>query len=902
MNKTLLKAIPHVVAVLVFVSLSCWYFAPYFSGYELVQSDINHFIGMSKEVQDFKLLNDDQALWTDSQFGGMPAYQISVEHKGNLVRWVDWLIKLGLPRPVGILFMAMLGFYILCLCLRINPWLGILGGVAFGLSSINILYLEAGHVSKVNAIAYMAPVLGGLLLTMRGKYLFGGLLTALFLALHLSANHLQMTYYLVFLLLFAGIAQGIQLLVEGKAQQLLRSAAVLACAAVLAFLPAASNIMTTYEYSKHSTRGASELTINPDGTDKIAGAEEGLDPDYILEYSMGRGEVFSLLIPDVKGGQYERISKDDLPDDVSQFGKDALPQIGVRYFGDQSFSGGAFYFGVIMIMLFIMGIVLSKGYLRWGLVLLTIIAVVLSWREPTGLTMFFLESVPGFAKFRDTKMMLVVVQVIVPLMAVLGLQRLFFSGEEKKALLKPSLIAAGGFTLVMLLFMASPTTFFEFSAQDQEAGFSQILTQSGIQGAQLENAVYELVDDLEKTRIHIFKADATRAFVLSLVAALLIFIYVKNVVRPEVIIGVFVLLVIGDMVTVDLRYLNNDKLTKSDIDKSGIRGKKVGDYASYEKSYDKFFPFTPGVADKQVFDREKLRFDDLADDQETLFKAYLERFDETPRNKDLIEEIAGFGALNLRTDYRVLSIIRRGGGINPTQDAETPYLHKSIGGYHGAKLRRYQDVLSWYVMGEMQKFVSNFNSLGPYEAFKQTQMLNMLNTRYIVADETRPVLFNSEANGAAWFVKEVQSAKNADEEITLLGNIDTKEVAIVDEQFAHLLPQTVSRDSSAYISLESYSPNRLSYSVASNVDQVAVFSEIYYADGWQAYLDDQPVEHFRTNYILRGLTVPKGEHSIEFVFDPPSYKTGMWLSLIGSLALLLSFSVVMFMEFRKLEL
>ena len=358
MKVKLLKALPHIAAILLFASISIAYFSPVLDGYTLKQGDIENFMGMSKELRDYRELTGEEALWTNAAFGGMPAYQISVIHNSNLLKQVDRLYSLYLPRPINLMFMAMLGFYILLLCMRVNPWVAIPGAIAFGLGTIHVMYIGAGHVGKVKAIAYMAPVLGGMLLTLRGKLIGGAALTALFVGLQLSANHLQMTYYLLYLLLFVGVAEAVRLIKEGQLNYLLKSAGVLAIAALLGVLPSMSNLLTTYEYSKYTTRGESELTITPNGDPRED--QVGLDKAYILDYSLARGEFWSMWIADAKGGSSGYIGNDrTLLKTVGRDYQEAISQQN-RYWGDQRFAGGSFYFGAAVVFLFLLSLVFLK--------------------------------------------------------------------------------------------------------------------------------------------------------------------------------------------------------------------------------------------------------------------------------------------------------------------------------------------------------------------------------------------------------------------------------------------------------------------------------------------------------------------------------------------------------------
>jgi len=882
MKHILLKSIPHVAAVVVYTLVALWYFSPYMDGYELEQGDINNFLGMSKEIKDYEHLTGDHADWTNQIFGGMPGTQISPDGQGNWMKFVDNVLKLGMNRPSGIIFMCMLGLYILGLCMKINPWVCLIGGVAFGLASFNFLYIQAGHMSKVNALAYMAPVLGGVLLTLRGKYWLGGAVTALFLALHLTANHLQMTYYLIFLLLFAGVAEAIKMILANQYQQLVRAALVLIGAAFLAFLPSSSTIINTYNYSEHTTRGTSELTLNPGDAEKEEAAE-GLDPDYILEYSMGRGEVWSLMIPNVKGGQTNYVGEKAKDLNIGDEFLEQIMYYAPTYWGRQSFTGGAFYYGCIIVMLFALGMVISKDRMKWGLLALVFVAIVLSWRDPTSLTDFFINSVPGFAKFRDTKMMLVVVQIIMPMVAMMGIDRIVRQQGNLRPLFKPVMISVGAIGAILVFFTASPDTFFNFERDEDQAHFESILVNGGITNQdQIRIASMDAVDELVPYRIGVFKADALRSLLFCLAGIALLFATMKKWLDYRLLIAGLGLLMIWDLVSVDLRYLNKDKIDRKQAE---LRpDKKAGDYLSFTKAYKKYYPHAPGIADQQILDKEKVRFDNFEDVSEKIYASRLSSFEDAPRNKELIATISDYGALGLLSDYRVYTIVSGGSPMNPTQDARTPFFHKSVGGYHGAKLMRFQDLLSYHISFETNNFISNFNTLGPYAAFDSTQVMNMLNVRYIIADESRPAIFNSSSNGNAWFVNDVVSVSTADEEISSLGDINTKTQAVIHDDFADLLPSKIQADSSGYITLENYSPQRITYLSSASSEQLAVFSEMWYPEGWKAYIDGKEVDHYRANYALRALTIPEGEHEIEFVYKPTDLAA---IGVLGSVLLLM---------------
>jgi len=448
-------------------------------------------------------------------FGGMPAYQISVEHSSNFLIIVDSILKLGLPRPIGILFMAMLGFYIFALCMRINPWLGILGAIAFGFSTINILYLAGGHMTKVNAIVYMAPALGGMLLAFRGKWLLGSIIFAMFFGLNLTANHLQMTYYLVFLLTAVAIGEGVRLLIQKEYISLGKVIAALSLGTILAVLPSASNLMTTLEYSKHTTRGATDLTIKPK-TPGNSQAQEGLNKNYILEYNFGPGEFLSMLSPNAKGEKGDYLGNDEVAmENVDSQYSEQIAQMN-RYWGGQSSSGGAFYFGVVMLTFFILGLMLIKDSLKWSFLAMSILAILLASNDPGGINDFFINKFPLYNKFRDSKMILSLLQVMIPALGILFLDRLFKKSEliENK---KVYLYVTGGVVFSVILLYVFPSLSGSFLRVDEVKQFNDAM--KGNQDVSQLNGLKQALID---TRISLYKSDLARSIFLVLHLLLLI--------------------------------------------------------------------------------------------------------------------------------------------------------------------------------------------------------------------------------------------------------------------------------------------------------------------------------------------------------------------------------------------
>ena len=425
------KLIPHGIAILVFLGFSAIYFSPVWEGNQLIQSDVKQYQGAAKEITDYRMVNGEEALWTNGMFSGMPAYQISVKHSGNYIAKIGEFMRLGLPVPVGILFVTMFGFYILGLCLKVKPWVAIVGALAFGFASFNILYLGAGHLTKVNAVSFMAPTLGGFLLATRGKWLWGSIVFSFFLALNLSANHFQISYYLMIMLVIVALGEGVRLIIEKKAVYLVKTSAALILGGMLAILPSASNLLTTYEYAKYSTRGDSEITVTPDSKPKAKKAKTGLDKSYILEYNFGPGEALSLFIPNAKGGSGGYIENNEIAME-SINDPTYLDQIGQfnQYWGGQLFSGGAIYLGAVAFLLFFVSLFLTQDFLKFPAILLFILCILLSLKSGS-LNNWFIDHFPLYNKFRDTKMILVILQVLVPLMGMLLLDN-FWKKESNE--------------------------------------------------------------------------------------------------------------------------------------------------------------------------------------------------------------------------------------------------------------------------------------------------------------------------------------------------------------------------------------------------------------------------------------------------------------------------------------
>lgn len=874
MKEFLLKALPHAVAVILFVVLSSAFFSPAYNGYELRQGDIDQFLGMSKELRDLREFYDEDALWTNTMFSGMPAYQISLQQTANVPSMILRMVRTAFPGSVGTLFIAMLSFYILGLCMRINPWLSMLGGIAFGFASINILYLGAGHASKVNAIALMPGVLGGVIYTFRGKLLAGVALTVLFLSMQIAAGHPQMTYYLAFLIGFVVIGEIIRLGLNGEWTKGVKIGAVLAIGAVIAVLPNMTSLLSTLEYSKYSTRGETELSIRPEGQEFKDAPSEGLDKDYILQYSMSRGEFWSLMIPNVKGGAGGAIgSNKKVMSTVDRQYRQQVEQSN-HYWGEQYFSGGAFYFGAIIMALFLIGFFVVKDRIKWAFLAVSLLAIVLSWKDASFVTDFFLNTVPGFAKFRDTKMMLVVIQVVAPLLALLTIQEIWNGIEaERKKWLYAGL---GTVAFLFVLFLAAPNAIFDFISPDEKARFTEFAATA--ESAEQSTFIKGFVEELKQARMTIFRADAMRSFLFAILAMGLLFALFLKKVKGEIVVGILAVLVLVDLWGVDRRYMDNEKQGR--------------EYVHWRKEIDKMYPHNANPADLAILQTEMQLNPDIPKEmQEKVQMKQEEVGRKLEKDYEKVRHAVQFGVLDLNTNYRVLNI------QNPFNDARTSYFHKSLGGYHGAKLRRYQELIEFHLSPELQRFMSTANTLGP-AVLQGMEFSNMLNAKYLLLDPGGQPLPNPHANGNAWFVEDIELVPTADDEMEELYTFESKRTAIVHDEFETIVPDAIVLDSTATISMTSYAPDHIEYEATCAKEQFAVFSEIWYPAGWRCYIDGEEVPYARVNYVLRGVTVPSGSHQLEFIFLPSVHATGQMLSGIGSVLVLLIIGGALLMTWR----
>lgn len=896
--------LPHAIAIAVFILMSSIYFSPVWNGRQIKQADVSKYQGAAKEITDYRLLNNDEALWTNSMFGGMPAYQISTEHQGNWIAKVGSMLRLGLPAPVGILFVSFLGFYILALCMRISPYIALVGALASGFASFNLLYIGAGHVTKVIAVSYMAPTLGGMLLAFRGKWLLGGAVFALFLALNISANHLQITYYLFIMLGVVAVAEAIRLIVAKQFKDLLKVVGVLGVSTVLSVLPSASNLMTTYEYAKYSTRGDSEISIASEGAKAQGKAKSGLEKDYILEYNYGPGEFLSLMIPNAKGGSAYLLGMDEFAMasiEDSEFAEGVGRSN--HYWGEQAFSGGAIYIGAVAGFLFILGLFLVKDSLRFPFFALALLCILLS--SKTGdLNLWFIDHFPMYNKFRDTKMILVIMQVIVPLMGMLLLDKLVKKEAlEGTQIYRLSVVGTGTFLMISLFLV--PSLSGSFISKGEEKMFQEAKAQQGEQVSAYKKTLIE-------ARQSVYRSDAGRTAALCLLSAGLVVVLLMMKFNPWIAVGVFGVLIAGDQIGIGRRYLSENNVTGEDnyVDKAELAQ-----------------PYAPSNADLAILAKERSKVPQ--------FNAAKERFKGLFEEKDMYSEenrevMAEFSALQLGSNYRVIT------SNNPFNETNTSFFHKSIGGYHGAKIKRYQQVVEFYLnkelssyQNELFKFALTSDSTGSliqqWNGIKDpnqqgefvnrvleatdfskasvsvsSPVLDMMNAQYLITGAGNAPYFNTHANGNAWFVNELVPVGSANDALQGLGKINTRRQAIWEKTDGKVAPaKAYLTDSNDRIQMTKYATKEIQYTSQSAHKGFAVFSEIYYPDGWKCYIDGKEVPYTRVNFILRGVEITAGKHQIAWRFEPESYLKGSTYSMIGSLVLLLGFLGITGLELRN---
>lgn len=816
------KLLPDLIAILAFVLLSFAYFFPAdIENRILFQHDTAAGAGAGQEVKEYYEQTGERSRWTNSLFGGMPMYQIAPSYDSTKsLQWVQKAYQLFLPDYVCLTFMLMLGFYILLRVFGIPVWLAGLGGIMWAFSSYFFILISAGHIWKFITLAYVPPTIAGIVLAYRGKLLWGGILTALFVALQITSNHVQMSYYFFFVILFFVGAYFEKAWRTKTLPQFFKASAVLIVAALVGIAANVSNLYHTYAYSKETMRGKSELVQTGDAAKQTS---SGLDRDYITQWSYGIDETLTLLVPNFKGGASAALSQSETAMSKANPMYSSLYGSLTQYFGTQPMTSGPVYVGAFVLFLFVLGCFIVKGPLKWALIGATFFSIVLSWgKNFMPLTDFFIDYVPLYNKFRAVSSILVIAEFTIPLLAIFALKRLLEEPEilkqEKKPLGISLLLTAG----IALLLAVAPGSIGSGYVPAQEA---QMLQNAVNQQMIPANELSGILANLEEMRAELVSSDALRSFIIIGIGCSLLWLYASGKLRSSLTIAGITILCLADMWGVNKRYLNDAQFVPHSI--------------------------------------------------------RTETFTKTNTDELILQDTS--------LDYRVLNF-----ATSTFDDNNTSYWHKSVGGYHPAKLRRYQEMIEHHISPEMQAAYKAIATAGgemdSVDANK-FRVLNMLNTKYFIFPagqqrQTVPIL-NPHAYGNAWFVNKVQYVNNANEEIDALDSIIPTETAVVDARFKDVLKGATEsyKDSLSSICLTSYAPNRLTYETNNAQDGIAVFSEIYYPDGWHVTIDGQPAELARADYILRTMYVPAGQHTIEMRFDPTSLHVTEGIAY-GALALL----------------
>nr|WP_315421319.1 YfhO family protein [uncultured Pedobacter sp.] len=819
----------HLAIIAFFVVITFAYFSPVLQGKAPQQGDVLQAKAMQKEIMDIKAKDGKGPLWTNQMFGGMPAYQIWVQYPLNITTYGIDVIKGIFPDPVGTVLLYLLGAYLLFCVLKINPWLAAAGAIAFAFTSYNFIIIAAGHSNKALAIGFFAPILAAIILTLRGRYLVGGSLLALFMALEIRSNHIQMTYYLFIALFILGC---IELYHAFKAKQLPafgKSVAYIVAGIFLSVLVNAGTLWTTYEYGKETIRGKSNLT-----TDKAEPAN-GLDKAYAYQWSQGIGESFTFLIPNLYGGasggqldpngKFIKILQDGTVSNVlapiyGQETEKALNAIaqnaGSNYWGDKPGTAGPYYFGAIICFLFVFGLFIVKHRWKWWILGSSILLLFLSFGQNFPLISdIFFDYLPMYNKFRAVESILAVVGLLVPLLAILAVKEAQEGKYDQKYLVQRLTWSAGitgGFALLIAI---APTAFFSFTnaAQTQLTGWLNQITQNNT------SLTAQILEAVKADRVSLARTDALRSLLFIAIGFGITWSFITKKMNMQLAFGLLALFVLIDLWQVDRRYLNNQNfVSKSDLD-NHYQPRDVDNFISADKD--------PNF---RVFDLS------LGD---------------------------------------------------PFKSAEASYFHKTVGGFHSARLKRFQELVD----NQLTKSINQ-------------DVLDMLNTKYIITQDPQNGSYkmqrNATAAGNAWFVQSVQFAKNADEEMKAISSFDAKKEAIVDESFKNSIDtKRLGTGQEGFIKLTNYNPDHLTYEYSTAKDVIAVFSEIYYDKGWKMYIDGVEKPYFRADYVLRAAQLEAGNHKLEFIFHPTSYYMGEKISLAGSILLLAGLGFGFYSEEKK---
>lgn len=1001
MNTFFRKNWVHLAIIAIFFVLTYFYFGPQFEGYGLKQHDIEQYIGMSKELKDYNEKTGEYSLWTNSMFGGMPSFQIMVKYEGNLVGQLVSAYLKTIPPPAGLVFLYMLGFYIFALCLRINPWVGLLGAIAFGFSSYDIIIIQAGHNSKALAVAFMAPVVGAFIMAYQRNLLWGVLLSALFMTFEISMNHLQVTYYLGILMLALGLVMLVDAIRKKTFRKFFLASGGIVAAYLLAVFINYGNIKLTNEYAEHSIRGGNDITLNPDGTSNQVNSTSGLDKDDVTRWSYGVGESFTLISPYVKGGGTMTLADSPFAEDAEKLDLTTEQLNGVMnypvYWGDQPMTSGPVYVGIIVAFLAFLALIFVKNPVKWALLAVTILTLALSWgKNFMGLTDFFLENIPGYNKFRAVTIILVIVELCIPILGVLFLNYIVKERGNIVAEKKKFFLASGAFFAFLLLLKVvglgdnfmSENDKVQFAqieeakqnirdgikaqvmqmdpAQQQQYGvnmsdpaqleqfvdaqYEQYVSQNNLQQLKISQA------EIKTVRESIFNASMNRSLLFCALAIGILSLLFFTQLPSLAVVGALSVLVALDLIPVANNYLGKQELGAG--------------YKYWDTKANTMYPISATAADLQILDIESsvnpsLKGKIAQAEKEGRSKANELGF--SGKEKNRVIDSYKFAVLNSMTNYRVFDVNGNFGS------AHASYFHKSLGGYHGAKLRNIQNVFEYHLSKNNNK------------------VYDILNVKYFIQTDDKGSQMaspNMTALGNAWFVKNIDRYNTPNEEIRALGNefevtnigqgqlvvngeakktarvygsenlkyvlqgdsinvpmsngmsegmeavfvmdvngktnlvpkmtldLDTArsflklaELKAVNE-FRHkeeavMLKSEADKLSAKQFSGEgrivmtSYAPDKITYEADARGKQFALFSEIYYPEGWTAKIDGKEAKIIKADYLLRGLEIPSGKHKIEFSFDVPKFHSSNTMALICSLILLIGLGAALVFEVMK---
>ena len=823
----------HGLSLLVFALLSASLLSKSYDGYSVRQGDIKNYLGMSKEANDHRILHGDVPAWTGAMFSGMPTTHITRKYSSWHIprRFASIGVKTFQSSGVFFFFMAMASAYLLAIALGASAPIALLCGIGFGLSSFEVLYYSAGHNSKVKDIAYLPGIIAGVIWVYRKNLGLGLAIASLFTSLHVYSNHYQITYYALFILVAIGIVEtiGVFKRTQNWKAALLPGVALL-IAGLIGVLPSLSDVLETKDYAEATIRGE-QILADGNVSEDLAKGESGLDRNYILEYSMSDGEWWSIMCADIKGGSSP------------------------MYWGEQKFSGGALYFGAILCALFFIFLIAGRDRLKWPLAAVTVMAILLSRRDGGFLTDFFLDYIPFFNQFRDTKMMLILVQVAVSIgtaLALVEMGKLISNGGAELKKRRVWWMGGLGFlSLTFASFYVLPEFFFDFQTSIK-------------QDVAVEQLGYP---EALRRRLVIFQSDVARTLGLIVLTAGIVAAALWQKIAMRWAVLLLVMATALDLWNVDQRYFNDDKVN--------------GVYRNWVKSFDARYPFDPTPQMGKVLAAEFKTSKEINTMADQLYAGYLDASDRANfslnrRQKEKLQLISKYGAMRMTSPFRIFQ------WENPFNDSSLSYFFQSIGGYHAAKLRRYQDFIERVLNPERDRFIALAQNGQLQEGLSQMVGLRMLNTRYILFDQFEDPVSLPDASGFAWVAKDWKTASNGDEEIAMTAALKSVTSAVIHEEFTSELKGLLP-GASGTVQLSSYQPDLLKYSTNLDADGLVMFSEVWYPKSWIATIDGNPVETIRANYVLRALKVPSGSHEVVWRCD----QTSSELPMVANLFLLM---------------